>query len=479
MKRMFCFAALIVTTTSCSPGPEEQTTDLSRSEVPSSHRDYAIPGQAYNSDQSRFLNVACVTGDIVENLGNTEAQIELGLDLGFSEIIDRIGGKLSVDIDFPVVRAGASARYGQEMAASEHVNNYHFSWRATPKKQVLVPGSYRLTEVGERIASSSPADLFHRCGNEFVTAIEYGASLNVNLRMEFRNEQDKRDIGGKLKVSVGKVVDFVSVEGDLDYLDEEVKKSVKITVQAVQRGGAPLQLLKIIPNNLITCNLSNPEPCFQVFIDAVRYAKEDLTQQFTSLDSYNVIKYHTERYDESAIDSLVPPQSYPSLSRLVENTRMDLDFDFQNALLDQNRANRMKSAYREWLSQEQYEKIQDIEQKARRNARRYSQAAVFCYDNPNDECLQYASETQEQVEDYERDTLAIEAASVSDVFRCEYARLLAVEVGDVSARFALGYRNRGWAPIFFNNALPEEGVQSWVACSQALTTYGDYFKPAQ
>jgi hypothetical protein len=459
----------------CGPQVTEQDNKLDRSEVPSSHRDFAILGQSYHADQKRFLNTACVTGKSVNTLGNTQAEFELDLDLGFSEVIDRLGGKLSADVTFPVVRAGASARYGQEMAASENVSTYHFSWRMTPKKQVLRPGSYQLTEVGQRYADSSSADLLNKCGNEFVTAIEYGASLNVNLRMEYRNAKDKREIGGKIKVGVGQAIDIVKVEGDLDYLDEEVKKSVKITVQAIQRGGDPIQLLKVVPNNLITCSLEDPSPCFQVFSDAVKYAKEDLINQFEGPESYNVIRYYTERYDESAVEQLTPDSGYPTVDVLVEQARIELDDKFQQALLDQERAAKLSSAYREWLSDEDYEIIKSIEQAAKSNSRLYSNAAVFCYNNPYDGCMERVDNIENQVESYDRQKLSLKAASVNRYFKCEYARLTAIEVGDVSPRFALGYRKRGWAPVFYDNANPEKGVELWTPCEEALESYGEYF----
>lgn len=460
--------------TACGP-VSQQESELNRSEVPASHRDFAILGQAYHSDQRRILNVNCVQGEIVETLGNTEAEFELALDLGFSEIVDRLGGKLGVGVSFPVVRAGASASYGQEMGATELVNNYHFSWRMTPKKRVLLPGSLELSSLGEQILANHPGDLHRRCGDEVVTAIEYGASLNVNLRMEFRNEQDKREIGGKIKVSVGKGIDIISVEGDLDYLNQEVKKSVKITVQATQRGGDPLQLLSIIPSNLIACTLDDPTPCFQVFTEAVSYARERLADQFVDLDSYNVIKYHTESYDESAMFKLVPSSGYPSVDILVEHARRQLDEKFQDALLDHSRASKLRSSYREWLSEEQYQAILGIERGARLNAQLYSQAAIFCYDNPYDGCLETIQRIQSELFEYDRAHLSIEAESVANVFRCEYTRHLAVELGEVSARFAIGYRQRSWAPIFYDSARPEIGVKAWGDCYEALKTYGDHF----
>ena len=47
------------------------------SEVPSTHSDHAVLGQAYHLHKKRFLNVACVEGIVDETLGNSQASIEL------------------------------------------------------------------------------------------------------------------------------------------------------------------------------------------------------------------------------------------------------------------------------------------------------------------------------------------------------------------------------------------------------------------
>ncbi|WP_141734140.1 internalin [Oligoflexus tunisiensis] len=446
------------------------------SEVPSTHSDTGVPGQAYHSDKRKLLNVSCIEGEVTEQLGNVTAEFELKQDLGFNDLIDRLGGKLSVDTNFPTIRAGASARYATENTASVNANSYNFFWRATPKKRVLkrnTDGTYRLSAFGQEVAKT-PAFALDRCGDEFITSIEYGAMLNVTLKMEFRNEQDKRDIGGNLTVDV--TAGVVRVDGKLDYLDQTVKKSVKITVEAQQHGGDPLQLLQIIPDNLVTCSLDNPSLCFSVFAEAIKYAKNDLAGQFTSLDSYNVVKYTTEKYTESGIYNLQPPGGYPTIGVLVEDARQTLDRRFQQALMDRSRARKLINSYREWLSEELYEQIMDLEAKANRNTTRLSNASVYCYDNPYNGCLEQAENTLKLLETYDPKLLSIQTIPLVAYHRCELARKAAVAAQVVSESWSLGYRRKGYAPVFFDNSKPELGVEVWGPCEEALAYYGDYFK---
>ncbi len=461
--------------TNCRDRPRDAATDL-MSEVPSTHSDTGIPGQAYHGDKRKLLNVSCVEGEISELLGNVTSEFELRQDLGFTDLIDRLGGKLSVDTNFPTVRAGASARYATENTASVNASSYNFFWRATPKKRVLKSGpdgSYRLSAFGQEVAKQ-PAFALNRCGDEFITSIEYGAMLNVTLKMEFRNEQDKRDIGGNLTVDV--TGGIVKVDGKLDYLDQTVKKSVKITVEAQQHGGDPLRLLQVIPDNLVTCSLDNPSLCFSVFASAIQYAKNDLAGQFTSLDSYNVVKYTTQKYAESGIYTLQPPGGYPTVDALVEDARQNLDRVFQQALMDRSRARKLINSYREWLSDELYQKIMDLEAKANRNTSRLSNASVYCFDNPYAGCLEQAENTFKVLEAYDASLLSIKTVPLVAYQRCELARQAAVAAQVVTENWSMGYRRKGFAPVFFDNSKPDLGVEVWGPCEEALAYYGDYFK---
>ncbi|MDQ3233252.1 MAG: hypothetical protein M3Q07_15655, partial [Pseudobdellovibrionaceae bacterium] len=269
---------------------------------------------------------------------------------------------------------------------------------------------------------------------------------------------------------------IVKVDGKLDYLDQTVKKSVKITVEAQQHGGDPLRLLQVIPDNLVTCSLDNPSLCFSVFASAIQYAKNDLAGQFTSLDSYNVVKYTTQKYAESGIYTLQPPGGYPTVDALVEDARQNLDRVFQQALMDRSRARKLINSYREWLSDELYQKIMDLEAKANRNTSRLSNASVYCFDNPYAGCLEQAENTFKVLEAYDASLLSIKTVPLVAYQRCELARQAAVAAQVVTENWSMGYRRKGFAPVFFDNSKPDLGVEVWGPCEEALAYYGDYFK---
>ena len=457
----------------CGEKNEDKTAIQLKSEVPATNRDYAMLGQAYHKDKMNFLNVNCVDGEKIETLGNTHAELSLQMDLSFSQLLDHLGGRLSVDTNFPVVRAGAEANYARDAAATEYANTFHFNWTITPKKIVLANNTYRLSPIGERYAKN-PDKLLEKCGDEFLTAIEYGGSLDVDLKIEYRNQKDKKDISGKIQVGVGEGIDIVKVDGSLQYLNEEIKQSVKISVRAQQKGGEPLKLLGILPDNFIVCTLAHPDPCFNVFSKAINYARDNLAEQFSQSDRYNVVKYYTEKYENSGLDDLVP-RSIPILSHLVQLAREELEMLFQQTLVDSKRITTLTTSYGQLLSPEQAQKLQDLKKTISTNITLIAKASAYCYDNPYTDCVEYHKDTMAKIVTYDRSILHIDGPKIDDNSRCHNAILYAVKKGFITKNISILYERNHMGPVFENIRHPERGITAWGPCYDVAKSYLYYF----
>lgn len=456
-------------------GPTDQSL-LKYSEVPGSHNDHAELAQSYSTLKSKVLPTVCVRGTQDESAGNSSAKFTIVEDIGTEDLSNSIGGQLSANANFPVIRAGVDANLIKDLAASEYVANRHVTYSLSPKKKVLRPPFQVSPDLKERIASGTfDASL---CGDEFVTAIHYGAHLFVNMRIEFLNANDKLEIGGKINVATG--IDGapagVNIDAEADYLDEKVKKSVKITVHAEQQGGDPKQFAAVIPQEIMTCTLDQPEPCIKLFENVINYAKEGFSTQLENLDTYNVIKYETESFEDVGIyelsNSAVTLEA-AQFSRL----KKDIDSLFQKSIEDEKRANTIINSYRSWVDDDQYEKIKEIERSASKNSDLLLDTAKFCYDSGNyDECSTFYDDTRANLLEYERELLSIVREDQLTLQQCENARMIAVELGLVKALDAKAFENRGEAPIFVSNENPASGVESWVKCYEAAKSYDGSFK---
>ncbi|MCG7537219.1 internalin [Pseudoalteromonas sp. OOF1S-7] len=482
-------ALKLVVASGYAQSADTQVTDsaLTGSVISGLINDHIEVGTAYDSQKKRFLNVQPVSGVIDESFGNTELQFKTGIDMGYDDMLSILNGSVDIDVNFPVVRVSAGASLAKEMASSTYSSSYTFSASSTPKKRLLLPVSqnsgFTLSQVGDEIASNHQTQLQTLVGDEFVTGIEYGANVLVNLKIDYGSNKDKSDIGGYLDVDLYGGV--FNVGGQLKYLQSDIKSSVKITVRAVQQGGDPKQLLTIIPNNIITCSLDNPKPCFDMFYEAVKYAKTGFNSQLSSLSDYNVVRYYTTRYDKSslALRALVP--DYQVVRNATKWLITDLEDDFKQAIMDEQRAVNLLNSYYAYLPEAQRLAVERIKGLAYDNAWFLFTAARFCRDNPfgyacenkvlemKNACVQRGKSCPAS---YDITDLQLPSSDGQDWKQCELARQEAVRSGVVSEINSARFRNLRWAPTFIDASAPARGILNWRLCEGALSTYGMTFQ---
>ena len=307
-------------------------------------------------------------------------------------------------------------------------------------------------------------------GDSFISEVQYGAQLLINLKVEYLNEQHKSDI---------------SVEGELRYIDEQIKQSVKITVQAMQKGGDPKQLLKIIPNNIITCTLDNYEPCFDLFVQASNYAREEFGNQLNSLSDYNVVSYTAKPYAQSSLAVRKLDADSQEISVGTTYRSLWLNNAFKTSIGHEHRAKALLTKYNGYLTAAERANASHIKQSAYQNGQVYSQYATMCQDNPygsacednwNDYLANCGSGSYpECIVNYSVGDLNVTSGDITKYFKCETARQAAASFGVETVENSLAIRELSLAPVFVDPSSPAVGVINWLPCKFALETYGSAF----
>lgn len=449
-------------------------------EVPASVNDHVLLGTGYDSVKKKFRNVQVIDGDIVSTYGYVGATFEYGTDIGFENILKKLNGGIEVGVNFPVVRASAGATLAKESASSERSQSFTFYAYLRPKDRTIeATGGLTLNTAGDDIATNYQSERYDMAGDQFVKSIEYGADVFINMKVDYRSAQDKLDIGGKLDVDF--MSGMVNAEGELKYLDEDLKKSVKINVKAYQHGGDPKQLLTIIPNNIATCTLKNPDPCFELFDAAIDYARNNFAGQFNSFSDYNVVKYYTQTYKDNTLDVARLSETVGDPSTFT-TTRLPLwEAKFLEALLDEKRASGLLSGYYSLMDATQRGTVENIKKWAYDNSFTYADLIKYCNDNPfGSSCETYWNtiDTQGYIKSYDRSDLEITGGDdPTKYFQCEDARQHAMNHGYVSATDGQAYLDINWAPIFYDYSKTSLGIAEWTYCKFAVETYGTSFTP--
>lgn len=434
-------------------------------EIPYSPSESSIVlGQAFDSERQKFYFINCVESKNSVSIpyGNQEAEYKLDTNPSYSQVLDRLSGNISAEIKYPIIRAEANAHYAREMSASEFSNSYVFSYIIKPKMEVLLSNHIDYSAQAQKLFSTRSRDIRKYCGDEFVSAVKYGGSLVLNLHIEYRNRQDKLNIGGKLNVKVG----FIDVSGELSKLDEDVKKSVKITVQAIQRGGNSLELAATIPENIIQCTLEAPQPCFNAFTSVVRYAQENFKKQFVKLSDYNITSFITTRYEDAGLTKLeTTPLDYLFMER-IKKTRAHLTEAYTQAMNDFDRASSVLRNYYEWLDDSTSKQVREIEKLSSSNAHLYFEVIQFCYEHPNNDCLEQYEKIKNEIHIYQRDTLEVQnnIESIRDR-QCEKLRQKALHYKLITKRQYDAHSEANIVPVFRNPNDYTQGIIAWIYCS--------------
>ncbi|WP_257325133.1 internalin [Pseudoalteromonas rhizosphaerae] len=367
-------------------------------------------GTAYHSEKEGFYALQSVLGQVDETYGNTEMDFVVGVDMSYSQLSSMLDGNLGAALDVPVIKVGVGASYAKQNTADNYTGTYTLFLSLKPKKRLLVADpqiGFKPTQAALDLVNANPGDKFNNIGNEFVSAIEYGSQVMLNLKFQYKNDEDKVKWGGQLGVDwAGKV----NVSGKLQKVDEDVKRNIKITVSALQFGGDPTELLKVIPNQLVNCTMENPTPCFDVFKNSIDYIKTNYVTQFDTLDKYNVSRVLTQSYTDSgpSLSPLVPDDVYPAKSILTKLALKNMSDDWVQAILDNRRADNVLNYYASELSNSHRTALETIRDNSLFNSFILADAVDYCKRNSiGNYCRDRELQTRGRVHQYDRKWLEL------------------------------------------------------------------------
>ncbi len=409
MKKHSIFHSILCTShlLGCGGSSDQAENQLSYDEIPASHSDTAVLGQAYSKLHKRLYNVKCVEGAAVVR-GNEVGELKYERDMDYKRINDILNGELSVGVEFPMINAGASARIALEQSADEYSETHTFYWSGINRKLSFELGSTVPSAVGQRYIETANDQLLEKCGDEFVSEIQYGAVLMGTLRIDFLNKADKNEYGGALNIGIKGGI--ISVEGDLQKVDENAKKRIRVSVLAQQFGGDATGLLQVIPQNIVSCSLEDIEPCLATVNNLVKYGDGDfrasLNQSDDPMANWNVLKYVTQRYDQSGLEQLTSSNPPTDLDPEVARLRRELERLYLQEVKNEARADRLKIIASDRLDADSIAEIERLAQKAQDNARIYAIAQNVCYYQPS-RCVNNWKTIKLDLQDYDADILDV------------------------------------------------------------------------
>ena len=459
--RRFLFVCLVVAAcTSQENVPLGQLEQELASEIPGTHTRIAFLGQAYSKTRSRILPAACV--DVTQTLIEVaDSDVKFERNMEADNIIKTINGNLNVGMTFPAVNAGVSVDVAYEDSSDTLNDTYNVYFVGLKNIATVSLNSAQINSKGLEVVNEHNNQLEFVCGDEYVSEIHYGASMFATMAVEFVNETDKLEIQGKLNVDVAG--GMVSADASLNYLDKKVKERTNIKVHAQQLGGDAAGLLDILPDNIANCKLSDPQPCFNAMASLIKYMKGGFKTTLADQKYWVPIKFGTQRYDESGLFKLVPPQGYPEMDMLVKLTRDDIEEKFAECMEDIQKARKVKKNLGSMLTPALYDEVENIYKAAKSNLRIWADAAKYCLDNPNQSCVDREREYENLLTDYDRKRLDFNYEDL----KCERARRFCLENQMIPQSMYERLVRANQAPVFRNPDNWREGIVTYLSCDIA------------
>jgi hypothetical protein len=219
-------------------------------------------GMGFGIDMNNHRGIPnrCIEG-VVETIPQQEGMISLDASYSQSDIERFMGGSTSGGVKLLSWGASARATFSQKTREQNFGLNYiAFAYNKDHSK-VFVP-----SERSTTWDLASPEEWNLSCGEGYVAAQDFGSMLIIKFSLHLNNKTVERSFGSSAR---GNYLSFAKLKGSLSGRQKTKKVSGTLSVSAIQIGGKPAELGKILKSgskkgvieNFALCDLNDMEKC--------------------------------------------------------------------------------------------------------------------------------------------------------------------------------------------------------------------------
>ncbi len=226
----------------------------------------------------------------VNTIGNTSLgtspQVSLNFsttasDLSISHALN-LGAGGSGNIS-KIATVGANSLFAASIEDTDYSYNLTYLYTYSTKASVKTGyGISNLNSDGQAALTAGNAAFFQTCGDSFVSNLDAGVVLAVNVGIKFKSKQDKLAFiesafaNLNIKESASKESTNISLNNLISVSKNYLNKNAIITVSAIQNGGTPEKLNQIFGDSSLinSCNSGDLTKCATLITNSVDYAKD-------------------------------------------------------------------------------------------------------------------------------------------------------------------------------------------------------------
>lgn len=292
MKKLLLVTSLSIFVYSCKKNNEVREKSLQQVSQHYSIHDYSEPisgviGKGYSSIEKNIKN-KCLENVAYEFIPSGKSQVSFHNNLTVDELNDKldmnVNGKLhSIQGDITL-----DTSFLNNLLTSDSSSTFTLIANVTNGKNRLKKSNensygFKIADFYKKIFDKNQAEFIKVCGDEVIESQKLSAFLIITARLDFKNKSSKE----KFESTIGadkNIFEEISmnINSSLNKLDENARKSIKVTITGTQLGGDFRQLQSILKKNV--CNLAQIQQCSQIFETINEYFSNEFNNQ---LDANN------------------------------------------------------------------------------------------------------------------------------------------------------------------------------------------------
>lgn len=224
-----------------------------------------------NTNNSTIGNSPQVGFDFSHSASSLEVSRALNLSLGLNGL--QVYG----------ITLGITPSFGTTSKNGKYTFNYTYLYSySTQATFTPIYGNGNLSTNGAAALNAGQAAFFKTCGDSYVSNLNAGAVLAVNVSITFQTKEQADEYG--LSASVG-LANLASIVPAIKYTQSSISTNAIITVSATQNGGTPESLSAVLgmtPDSngsyLSECGVSNTTACQNIINSIVAYSSNLASQ---------------------------------------------------------------------------------------------------------------------------------------------------------------------------------------------------------
>ncbi len=244
------------------------------------------PGKGYSSDSGMIAPITCYEAE-VSSKSNVEAEFKMNQGFTFEEIQNKLG--ISVDVKakgasmFSISLAASYLRAIEDKDYTFSINYYNLMQRDVSLK-IGGAGQKALNDAGKEMYQDGENEYFRLvCGDQIINSFKEKALLMFSFNLKFKTHTEKQQFEFELGVSLGGLLEIGT---SIESIAKKTQINAEVQLQALQVGGDPTQLSKIIGGKdehgiyySVTCGMLNMTNCKNLANGVYEYAREKFPSQ--------------------------------------------------------------------------------------------------------------------------------------------------------------------------------------------------------